>query len=98
MVLAEAALSGLPIVGTLSDGTIENIEDNKSGFIVDSSLSKNIAKPIIRLLKNDNLRKKMGKYAKSRAMIKYDQNNNLKVRDKLWKDVANGGLNCQKPL
>tara|TARA_A100001035_G_C27786800_1_gene504831 strand:- start:2117 stop:3319 length:1203 start_codon:yes stop_codon:yes gene_type:complete len=98
VVLAEAALSGLPIVGTLSDGTIENIEDNKSGFIVDSSLSKNIAKPIIRLLKNDNLRKKMGKYAKSRAMIKYDQNNNLKVRDKLWKDVANGGLNCQKPL
>ena len=98
VVLAEAALSGLPIVGTLSDGTIENIENNKSGFIVDSLLSKEIAKPIIKLLENDNLRKKMGKYSKSRAMIKYDENINLKIRDKLWKDVANGGLNCQKPL
>ena len=41
VVLAEAALSGLPIVGTLS-GTIENIENNKSGFIVDSLLSKKL--------------------------------------------------------
>ena len=40
----------------------------------------------------------MGNYSKSRAMIKYDENINLKIRDKLWKDVANGGLNCQKPL
>ena len=33
VVLSEAALSGLPIVSTISDGSIENIEDGKSGLV-----------------------------------------------------------------
>ncbi len=98
VVLAEAALSGLPIVGTLSDGTIENIEHNKSGFIIDSSSSKKISQSVIRLLENDNLRKKMSKYAQKRARIKYDEITNLEIRDKLWKDVAMGGLKCNQSL
>ncbi len=98
VVLSEAALSGLPIVSTLSDGSRENVEDGKSGYIINSSYSGDIAKPIIKLLSNDELRKEMSVYTKKRALIKYDKDLNLKIRDKMWKDVANGGLKSTKSL
>ena len=98
VVLSEAALSGLPIVSTLSDGSIENVENGKSGYLVDSSSSREIAKFIIKLLSDDRLRKEMSIYAKKRALIKYDKDQNLKIRDKMWKDVAKGGLNSSESL
>ena len=98
VVLSEAALSGLPIVSTLSDGSKENVENGKSGYLVDSSSSREIAKFIIKLLSDDRLRKEMSIYTKKRALVKYDKDQNLKIRDKLWKDVAKGGLNSSESL
>ena len=98
VVLSEAALSGLPIVCTLSDGSRENVEDGKSGYIINSSSSEDIAKSIIKLLSNDKLRKAMSVYTKKRALIKYNKEQNLKKRDKMWKEVAKGGLNSTKSL
>ena len=98
VVLSEAALSGLPIVSTLSDGSRENVENGKSGYLVDSSSSIEIAKFIIKLLSDDRLRKEMSIYSKKRALIKYDKGQNLKTRDKMWKDVAKGGLNSSESL
>jgi len=98
VVLSEAALSGLPIVSTLSDGSIENVENGKSGYLVDSSSSREIAKFIIKLLSDDRLRKEMSIYTKKRALVKYDKDQNLKIRDKMWKDIAKGGLNSSESL
>ena len=57
-----------------------------------SSSNKVIAKYVIKLLKNDSLRKKMGLYGQSRALEKYSVIKNLETRDKLWKNVINIGL------
>ena len=40
----------------------------------------------------------MSVYTKKRALIKYDKEQNLKKRDKMWKEVAKGGLNSTKSL
>ena len=98
VVLSEAALSGLPIVSTLNDGALENVEHTKSGFLVDSSSCKEIANYVVKLLEDDNLRKSMSIYAKKRALIKYDEEENLRIRDSLWKNVAEGGLKSKANL
>ena len=98
VVLSEAALSGLPIVSTSSDGSIENIEDGKSGFLVKPHTAAEMAKYVNLLLNNETLRKEMSKYTIRRAIKKYDEINNLKVRDRLWKKVAYGGINCSDSL
>ena len=40
----------------------------------------------------------MGIYTKQRALIKYDKDLNLRIRDKMWKEVAKGGLNSSQSL
>ena len=95
-VLAEASLSGLPVVSTKNDGCMDIIENKKSGFIVKSSSNKVIAKYVIKLLKNESLRKKMGLYGQSRALEKYSVIKNLEKRDKLWKNVMNIWLDQSK--
>ena len=98
VVLSEAALSGLPIVCTASDGAEENVEDGKSGYIVKSSSSKELSKKIIKLLNDDELRFNMSNYAKRRALKKYNPKNNLYIRDKLWKNIIKNGINSRKSL
>ena len=98
VVLSEAALSGLPIVSTLSDGSFENVEHNKSGYLINSSSSKEIANYVIKLLNDDDLRIKMSNYAINMAINKYDEEENLRTRDILWKNVAKGGLKSEENL
>ncbi len=53
LVLLEAQLYGLPVIGTRSGGIPEAIEDGKTGFVVDERNANAISDSILKL-KNDN--------------------------------------------
>ena len=98
VVLAEAALSGLPIVSTYNDGVLEIVENKKTGFIVKEHLPLDFAKIAIKILKNDSLRKNLAKNAKKTALLKFDRNINLEKRAWLWRKVSESGLNSKMDL
>lgn len=98
VVLAEAALSGLPIVSTYNDGVLEIVENKKTGFIVKEHLPLDFAKIAIKILKNDSLRKNLAKNAKKTALLKFDRNINLEKRAWLWRKVSESGFNSKVDL
>lgn len=57
--LIEAMGTGLPIVATKVGGIPDMIEDNVSGILVDVN-NKEISDAVLRLIKNENLRKRLG--------------------------------------
>jgi glycosyltransferase involved in cell wall biosynthesis len=67
LVHGEVMSEGKPIVATRVDGTPEVIDDGVNGFLVDPKDIKGMVDRVLRLLKDDGLRKKMGEEGKKRA-------------------------------
>lgn len=70
-VIVESAACGVPSVGSYVGGIKETIKDKITGFHVRPNDKNQIAEKIIKLLKKDNLRKKMGRNARKRAVERY---------------------------
>jgi glycosyltransferase involved in cell wall biosynthesis len=66
--MLEALASGLPILATDTGGTRELVEDGKNGFIIQTKSSDNIAEKIKRLIDNPELRQKMAKESRKKAL------------------------------
>jgi glycosyltransferase involved in cell wall biosynthesis len=66
MVYLEAALFGVPAIGTLDTGAEAAIENNRSGVLVASNVI-DISKAMSRLLNDSELRNQYGAYAKIRS-------------------------------
>lgn len=64
---AEAMATGLPVVATDISGLPEVVKDKVTGFVVPPGNSKAIASAIIKLVKNQELRDKMGKEGRKRV-------------------------------
>jgi len=58
------------VVGNIA-GVVEDVEDTNSGFVVDSTNTDDMARAIITLLRDEQLRKKMGSRARKNAVEKY---------------------------
>lgn len=71
-VLVEAALKGLPLIGTRTGGIPEIIEDGTNGYLVPPGDSLALARAITRLAKDESLREKMGNRANVMARERYD--------------------------
>jgi glycosyltransferase involved in cell wall biosynthesis len=67
LVHGEVMSEGKPIVATRVDGTPEVIDDGENGFLVEPKDIKGMVDRVVRLLKDDGLRKKMGEEGKKRA-------------------------------
>jgi len=88
MVLLEAMASGKPVVAFANEGYKEFLKDKKGAFLVPNKDYKALAKKIEILIKNPNLREKMGQLAIKEAQ-KYS-----------WQKIADQILNfydfCKK--
>lgn len=82
MVLLEALALGVPAVSfNCNFGPEELIEDGQNGFLVETGNTEILAKKIITLIENDNVRKKISehvlittkKYEISNIMMKWDE-------------------------
>ena len=65
--MLEALASGLPLVATDTGGTKELLEDGQNGFIIKMKDSGDLASKLETLLKDENLRKKMGEESRKKA-------------------------------
>jgi phosphatidylinositol alpha-1,6-mannosyltransferase len=68
IVYLEASACGLPVVGGSSGGAPDAVKDGVTGFVVDGNDIDQIAERIIHLLKDVDLRKKMGKAGREWAI------------------------------
>lgn len=88
MVLLEAMAFGLPCVSyTYPCGPSEIIIDNQDGFLIKEGDEKDFAKKTISLLKNQKLRKEMGKKAASNIQ-RYSCDTIMKIWIELFKQLT----------
>ena len=55
--------TGLPVVAYNVDGVAESIENNISGYLINYGNTYQVSKILVKLLKDANLREKIGKNA-----------------------------------
>ena len=63
--MVEAFLSGVPVVASHIDGIGEVVQEGRNGFVVPPGNAEAMAAAVIRLLKDEPLRKTMGEQARS---------------------------------
>jgi N,N'-diacetylbacillosaminyl-diphospho-undecaprenol alpha-1,3-N-acetylgalactosaminyltransferase len=73
MVLLEAMCMGKPIVTTNSVGCKEVVEEGKNGFLVPVKDSVALASAIEKLINNEELRVRMGKYGREKVLREFDE-------------------------
>lgn len=66
--IVEAMSNGIPVIATKSGGPEEIIQDGKSGLLVATKSSKELAEAIQRLMDSADLRKQLGQGGKERIM------------------------------
>jgi len=69
-VILEAMAAGLPVITTDVGAIRETVIDGENGFIIEKNNPKQIAEKIITLIKNPELRKKMGEKSRQRFLDK----------------------------
>ena len=72
MSLLEAASTGLPIVTTDIAGCREIVKDGDNGFLIPVRDGVVLADALIRLLRDSELRKRMGARGRERAVSEFD--------------------------
>jgi len=68
----EAMACGIPVISTIIGGTANMISDKVNGFLVPKADEMALSKAIIRLARDPQLRKKLGKAARQRAEEFFD--------------------------
>jgi len=66
--LLEAMATGKPVIATSVGGNIELVDDGINGILVRPSFFKELSNAILKLLKDKNLRKRMGKKAREKVV------------------------------
>ncbi|NQU83210.1 MAG: glycosyltransferase family 4 protein [Parcubacteria group bacterium] len=87
IVYLEAALFGKPSIAGCDGGSPEAVLDNQTGLIVDGNNSNEIADAIIRLIKDNDLRQRLGKNARERVVGEFTwekQVEKLKRKTSSW--------------
>ncbi|WHY66793.1 glycosyltransferase family 4 protein [Neobacillus sp. SuZ13] len=66
-VTAEAMMGGIPVIGSNTGGTVELVQDGVTGFLYDYNSVDNLAAKMQRMIKEVDLRDRMGRQAREYA-------------------------------
>lgn len=88
----EAAACSIPVVATRVGGLPEVVEDGITGFLVPPANIEKTTEALIRLLKSEELRSKMGSNGRNKVLIQYDWKNNLKSMIDLYRSLIKHNL------
>ena len=92
MVASEAAFFGIPVIATRCGGIPEIIRDRQTGYLVDPQSPRQIAERLEQMIKESDLRQKMGQAAKSYASKNLTQNRMVQEIETLLINL------CPEPL
>jgi glycosyltransferase involved in cell wall biosynthesis len=87
--LVEALLSGVPAVASCVDGIREVVQEDRNGFLVPPGNAEAMAAAVIRLLKDEPLRKTMGEQARS-SVDDFSVQRMLKDYSDLYENISVG--------
>lgn len=82
---------GKPVVATKVGGLREIIKDGQNGFLVDPENPGQVAEKLSILLKDRDLRKKMGKAARETVFSEYMIEDKVRQFERILCDLASGG-------
>ena len=88
MVFLEAQACGLPVVAFENAGVPEAVQDGKTGLLVPMYAAEPFADAIDRLLKDPQLRRKMGRTAQSYVRQEHDLNQNYQKMEHVLKTMV----------
>lgn len=86
--MAEAAAMELPVVATRCGGIPEQVEDGVTGFVVEQKDINGMAKAMLRLAKDNELREMMGKEGRQRMIHYFDTNIQISKLEKVLLDCC----------
>jgi len=89
LVLLEALASGKPIVATDVGGVSSVVENNVNGFLVEPSMPKLLAEPVLRLLKDEAVYARMARSGKETVIKKFSINGMADRTEEVYKDAVN---------
>ena len=98
MALQEAASSGLPVITTNVTGCKEVIINNKTGYLVESKNINMLAKKLIKLISDQNLRKKFGNAGRKFAIKNFDESLIIKQNINIYKKLIKNEKYKQKKI
>ena len=75
----EAQAMGLPVVSTDVIGPRESVENNSTGYLIESQKSEALLEPLRQLLTNQELRTKFGIAGRKRVIEKFDRKEMIKA-------------------
>jgi glycosyltransferase involved in cell wall biosynthesis len=87
LVYIEAAIYGIPAIGTSDGGASEIIEDGVTGFIVAPDNPEKLAKVMLTILENPKLAKEMGKCAKESVLNLFSPEKHIKGIENLYREL-----------
>ncbi len=93
IVLVEAAAAGKPVISTKIGGITDAVEDGVTGILQDPEDWDGIARLIISLINNDQLRKKLGMNGRDRAKTKFDWHS---ITNQYIFEISNILLHCNQ--
>jgi len=91
-VILEAMASGLPVVATAVDGTVELIENDKSGYLVEPRNPAILSEKITTLLQDERIRKNFGKSGRMRVEKDYSLDLQVSSFQNLYTQYAMNGV------
>jgi len=84
----ESMSCGIPVVSTDVGGVNEALDEN-TGFICKPKDEKDIAKKVIKLLKDKSLRKKMGENSRKKVLENFTEETFIKAYANMYNTVLN---------
>jgi glycosyltransferase involved in cell wall biosynthesis len=67
----EAMAASLPVVGSRSGGLLETVKEGETGFLVAKNDASALARCILQLVRDDDLRERMGRAARKHALVRF---------------------------
>ncbi len=88
MVTIEAMASGLAVIGTNEGGTPGIIADGVNGLLVPPMDAKSLASALLRVISDDDLRKRLAESARLEAVEKYSHIRQCKLLEQLFERLV----------
>ena len=87
LTVLEAMSSRLPVIATKVGGTPEMIKNNKDGILIQAGNVNELSKNIVKLLKDDALRKRISKNARKKVEKEFNTKLMAMETKKFYKDI-----------
>jgi len=88
MVIIEAMALEKPVIATNFGGPLEIIDHEINGFLIPPNSPTILAEYILRLVKNSDLRKQIGKKAREKVIKKFDVRDYVKHIEEVYEEVS----------